>query len=144
MNKKKQVIEFLTKNPIDKFLKMSEPTDAAFEEFKKIRSDISYSHFVSVFRAVEIAMQNLPTELTVKNLSDVIDNFPRKHKNGFVSSEIDAILKKYGINKEVFNKEMGVNTAMLIDGETVSYDTDIQKTLQCLLQGRTKNVFELD
>jgi hypothetical protein len=144
MQKKQMIIDFLTKNPIDKFLKMSEPSAIAFEQFTKVNPDVSYSHFVKVFNAIEIAISNLPVKLTTKNLSEVIDNFPRKHKHGFVSAEIDLMLKKYGIDKKSFNKEMGTNTATVIDGEVVNYNNDIQKTIQCLLEVRTKNVFEQD
>lgn len=142
--KKKLIIDFLTKNPIEKFLKMSEPQSIAYEQYIKDGGDVSYSYFIKLFNAFETAMSNLPDKLTVKNLSEVIDNFPRKHKHGFVASEVDALLKKYGINKKAFSKEMGINTAMVIDGEVVNYDSDIQKSIQCLLQGRTKNVFEWD
>lgn len=94
--------------------------------------------------AFEKAMSLLPKTLTTKNLSEVIDNFPRKHKHGLVKEEVDVILEKYGVDKKAYAKEMGINTAMIIDGEIVNYDNDIEKSIRCVLEGRTKTVFEWD
>lgn len=144
MTKKQLIIDFLTKNPVEKFLKMSEPNAIAFERFSKIHPDISFGYFTKVFNEIEKIMSLMPVKLTTKNLSYVIDNFPRKYEHGFVRAEIGLILKKYKISNSAFNKEMGINTAMIINGETVNYDNDIEKTIQCILQGRTKNSFEWD
>lgn len=85
-----------------------------------------------------------PDKLTLDNLTEVIDNFPTKNKRGFTRSETHALLDKYNIDVKVFGKEMGTNTAMVIDGETVSYASDIELTIRCILRGRNKNAFEFD
>ncbi len=94
--------------------------------------------------AFEKAMSLLPKTLTTKNLSEVIDNFPKKTKYGFTRSETDSLLEKYGIDKPKFYKELGINTVIMVDGEFVTYDSDIEKSLQCVLEGRTKTAFEWD
>lgn len=142
--KKKKIFDFLTNTGIEKFINKPNPLFAAFQKFKMDNGDASYSYFVQVFNQYESAYSGLPDKLTVKNLNLVIDEFPRKHKQGFTSNEINCLLKKFGIDKKKFNTELGINTVMMIDGETVTFDNDIEKSLRCLLEGRTKNVFGWD
>lgn len=88
--------------------------------------------------------KTLPEKLTLENLSEMIDAFPKKHKHGFLRIEIESILDRYNIDKKKFYTEMGVNTCMLIDGESVTYDNDVELAIRCVLRGRKKNVFEWD
>ena len=74
----------------------------------------------------------------------IIENYPTKHKYGFIESEIDDILKQLNIKKEDYNKKSGVNTCMLIDGEVINYHCDVELAINCCLENRDKNIIEWD
>ena len=151
------IIGFLTKNPIEKFLKLSEPCAIAYEkfllatqktfsyeEFSKLFNEISLKHFTKVFNKVNILIDNLPPKLTSKNVHLVVDSIPRMHKHGLVQEEVNFIIKRYKVDKRKFNTAMGINTVMIIDGQTIYYDRDIETALKCALENRTKSVLEFD
>ncbi|TXG80220.1 MAG: hypothetical protein E6R13_08410 [Spirochaetes bacterium] len=83
-------------------------------------------------------------KLTSENLSDFIDNYPTKHKYGFLGSETDAILEKFEIDKEKFYTALGVNTCMIIEGEILNYHCDIELALRCVIEDRDKTLDEWD
>ena len=88
--------------------------------------------------------KTLPEKLTLENLSEMIDAFPKKHKHGFLRVEIESMLDRYNLDKKKVYTEIGVCTGILIDGEPVTYDTDVELGIRCVLRGRKKNVFEWD
>ncbi len=141
------IIGFLTKNPIEKFLKLSEPCAIAYEKFSKnvpTFTIITYQRFSNVFNMVEELIDNLPPKLTSKNVRLVVDSIPRMHKHGLVQEEVNFIIKRYKVDKRKFNTAMGINTVMIIDGQTVYFDRDIETALKCALENRTKSVLEFD
>lgn len=142
--KKRLITKFFEKNPTKRFSKQPDPYKAAYDNFimKNPEVEVSLSYFTKIFNEVHLSV--LPDKIDYKNVSEVISAYPRKHIHGFTSTEIDLLLKKYKISRTKFNEEMGVNTAMLIDGEIVSFDTDIELSLRVLLGGRKRNVFEFD
>lgn len=139
---KELIIAFLEKNPTKKFLKFTNPSATAHEKFSKKNPDVTLSFFDKIFK--EVHLSKLPDELTYNNLSEVISYFPKKYEHGFIRTEIEALLKKYKLSLHKFNKEMGINTAMNINGEIVNYDTDVEMTIRCIIRGRTKNALEWD
>lgn len=70
----------------------------------------------------------LPEKLTIDNVTNFIDSYPTKHKHGFTSDEIESILVKYNIDKSKFH--MGINTCMIIDGDTINYSSDFERALK--------------
>jgi hypothetical protein len=83
-------------------------------------------------------------KLTTENLSDFINNYPTKHKYGFMGSEINEILEKFDIDKEKFYTALGVNTCMIIEGEILNYHCDIELALRCVIENREKRLDEWD
>lgn len=55
-----------------------------------------------------------------------------KSKFGLTNSEIKALLKERKINEKDFNKALGTNTCMVINGEIITYHTDIDRALRLL------------
>lgn len=81
----------------------------------------------------------------MKSISEKVNGFKSRHKEGFVQSEIEVLLKDYPqINMNMFNSALEGNTCALIDGEVVKYRSDIVKALQCGLEGRNLRSWELD
>lgn len=83
-------------------------------------------------------------ELTIENVKEIVDNYPTKHKMGFVGREILSLLKDYGIDNKEFFKKLGVNTVGVIDTEVVTYHCDILKGLRCVLEDREQTLEEWD
>ena len=55
-----------------------------------------------------------------------------KSKFGLTNDEIKVLLKERNINEKDFNKALGTNTCMIINGQTITYHTDIDKALRLL------------
>lgn len=79
------------------------------------------------------------------NIHKKIYKFPTKHKEGFVQSEIDALLKDYpNIDMEKFNSELMGNTCMVKEGEIIQYHCAIEKALICGIEKRNLRSYEWD
>lgn len=77
-------------------------------------------------------------------LKKIVYKYKTKYENGFIKSEIDTLLEELNINENRFNKALGVNTCMVIDGEVITYHTDILKGLVCAIENREQNNLEWD
>jgi hypothetical protein len=64
------------------------------------------------------------------SIAERVNNYPTKHKYGFIKSEIETLLKEYPIDKDRFNLSMMGHTCMLIDNETIWYHCDIIKAIK--------------
>jgi hypothetical protein len=64
------------------------------------------------------------------SIAERVNNYPTKHKYGFIQSEIETLLKEYPIDKDRFNQSMMGHTCMLIDNETIWYHCDIIKAIK--------------
>lgn len=87
---------------------------------------------------------NFINGLTIKNVEEIVNNYPTKHKMGFVGREILALLKEYNVNDKQFFKKMGPNTVSIIDTEVVTHHCDILKGLRCVLEDREQTLEEWD
>lgn len=79
-----------------------------------------------------------------KKIQKAVIDYPTKYKEGFINIEIVDLLENLNINKKKFNKAMGVNTCMLIDGNLITYHTDIIKGIVCAIEDREQNSIEWD
>ena len=62
------------------------------------------------------------TKNTYSTIEAEIYNFKTKYKNGFIDSEIELLLAKYGnIDKSKFNKVLGTYTGMEENNEIIIY-----------------------
>jgi len=55
-----------------------------------------------------------------------------KSKFGLTDNEIKALLKEQKINEKDFYKALGINTCIIINGETITYHTDIDRALRLI------------
>lgn len=78
-------------------------------------------------------------------IKDVIYNYPTKNEHGFTTEEIKKLLKLFGgISVRKFNKKLGIHTAMLIDGEIITYHCDVLMAIRCCLENREQTFAEFD
>jgi hypothetical protein len=83
--------------------------------------------------------------MTRQEVRNYIFNFPTKYEQGFTNSEIYTVIEDFPpITHNEFFRVLGVNTVMVIGGETVTYACDIEKTLMACLEGRELNWWEVD
>ena len=79
------------------------------------------------------------------NIHEKVYNYPTKHKEGFVQSEVDALLKDYpNIDMEKFNSALRGNTCMVKEGEIIQYHCDIEKALICGIEKQNLRGYEWD
>jgi hypothetical protein len=79
------------------------------------------------------------------NIREKVYNYPTKHKEGFVQSEVDTLLKEYpNVDMEKFNSELMGKTFMMKDNEIIQYHYDIEKALQCGIEKRHLRQLEWD
>ena len=83
-------------------------------------------------------------KITSKNITNVVNNFPVKYEYGFTASEINTLLTEYDLDEDLFYQKLGVNTCMVIEGQTITYHCDIEKALFCLVENRDENFLEWD
>jgi hypothetical protein len=83
-------------------------------------------------------------KITSKNITNVVNNFPVKYEYGFTASEINTLLTEYDLNEDLFYQKLGVNTCMVIEGQTITYHCDIEKALFCLVENRDEDLWEWD
>ena len=83
-------------------------------------------------------------KLTSENVESFVYDYPTKHVQGFLGSEIMTILENYGIDNEKFFTALGVNTCMIIGGQSITYHCDILKGLRCVLENREQTFEEWD
>jgi hypothetical protein len=79
-----------------------------------------------------------------QEIQKAVDTYPTKYKKGFIRAEISDLLEKLNINESRFNKAMGVNTCMVIDGNVITYHVDVIKGIVCAIEGRLQNSIEWD
>lgn len=60
------------------------------------------------------------------------DNKIIKSKFGLTNNEIKELLKEQKINEKDFYKALGINTCMIINVETITYHTDIDRALRLI------------
>lgn len=81
----------------------------------------------------------------MEDIREKVYNFKTKNKEGFIQSEIDALLKDYpNINMDKFNSALMGITCMRINDETVIYHCDIDKALRCGIENRNLRIEEWD
>ena len=79
------------------------------------------------------------------NIREKVYNYPTKHKEGFVQSEVDELLKEYpNVDMEKFNSALMGNTCMIKDNEIIQYHCDIEKALVCGIEKRNLRQSEWD
>lgn len=79
------------------------------------------------------------------NIREIVYNYPTKHKEGFIQSEIDALLKEFpNIDMERFKSALFCITCMGKGNEVIIYRHDIEKALVCGIEKRNLHQSERD
>ena len=79
------------------------------------------------------------------NIREKVYNYPTNHQEGFVQSEVEALLKECpNIDMKKFNSALMGNTCMVKDNEIVQYHCDIEKALLCGIEKRSLRSYEWD
>lgn len=81
-----------------------------------------------------------------QTLSDLVNNYPTKHPEGFLESEIKTLLKEHypALSLEQFNKEFGIQTVGVIDNQTILYHCDVRAALNSLVNGISQHPLAWD
>lgn len=79
-----------------------------------------------------------------KLIKDFVYSYKTKHKQGFTKTEIESLLEEMNINEKRFYKALGINTCMVIEGEIITYHTDVLKSVICAVENRQQNIMEWD
>jgi len=74
--------------------------------------------------------------IKAENIEDYIENFPTKYNIGFTSNEIEDVCKYLKIDRDSFNTALGINTCTMIDGEILTYHSDIINALHFIYNGK--------
>lgn len=90
-------------------------------------------------------MKNKKTKKEKVSIKYHVYNFKTKYEHGFISEEIEEILKSYPkINMDKFNDALRGNTCMMRDGKIITYHCDIEKALYCGTENRDLTIDEWD
>lgn len=78
-------------------------------------------------------------------ISERVNNYPTKHEEGFISSEIDELLKEYpNIDKEKFNEAINGVTGIIKGNEFITFHCDVELALKCGMEKRNVRGYEMD
>jgi len=78
------------------------------------------------------------------DIEKIVYEYPTKNQEGFIYTEIKQLLTEHNLDEEVFYEALGVNTCMVIDGQTVIYHCDIAKAFCCVVEDRDQTFEEWD
>lgn len=81
----------------------------------------------------------------MENITEILDNFNTKHKQGFTQEDIIRLLEQFpGITLEKFNEKMGIVTVLEVDDEIVYFRGDVELILRLILENRDIHPYEWD
>lgn len=79
------------------------------------------------------------------NIKNYVDRFETKYEEGFTSEEIKKVIKDFPrMNKKYFFGALSGNTCKVIDGNVLTYHTDIETALRCATEDRKQTWYEFD
>jgi hypothetical protein len=78
------------------------------------------------------------------DIKKIVNEFPTKYSSGFTNEEIAELLKKLNVNQKKFNKAMGINTVMVIDGKIIYYHVDIISALNVTVKNESQDPLAWD
>ena len=72
------------------------------------------------------------------SITEIVYGYKTKHAQGFTHAEMEDLLATQfpKVGKEKFYEALGINTVMVIDGETVTYHTDVQQALYAVVENK--------
>ena len=84
--------------------------------------------------------------MKTSNVSEVVNSFKTKYKEGFTQGEIKELLDEYypEINMDKFNDALMGITCMMIDNKMIIYHCDIITAVNCAIENRNMKSYEFD
>jgi hypothetical protein len=74
-----------------------------------------------------------------------VQNFNTKYEIGFTEDEKEKLIDSFpSITMERFNKQLGINTGLIIDNDYLTFNTDIIFALTCIIENREPRAGEWD
>lgn len=78
-------------------------------------------------------------------IREYIHGFETDSVYGFTETEMKEVTTHWSVDHEKFKEVLGVNTVMVIDGQTRTYATDVESALFACLTGQEfRNWWEVD
>jgi len=78
-------------------------------------------------------------------ISEFINRYPTKHKEGFTDDEIKELISLFDNDNDIdikrFNTSMRGHTCMMVDGDIVNYHCDIIGGLHSAIIGNPKDIY---
>lgn len=75
--------------------------------------------------------------LTHEKIKATVHEWPTRYEQGFIRSEIVALLQHLQVSERLFWPELGPNTVMVSEsGDSITYHVDIKRALNGLLNGK--------
>jgi hypothetical protein len=71
----------------------------------------------------------------MNKLEQVVYGYRTKHERGFTTKEMNKLCRELKVNEDSFHEALGVNTVMMIEGETITYHVDVLNALTKILTG---------
>jgi len=82
---------------------------------------------------------------TYEMVQNYLDNFVKKYDAGFTKDDINVIINYFDImNMSKFQSTLEGITGIVIEGEFVTYYTDVHKAILCGLENRDLTLTEWD
>ncbi len=78
------------------------------------------------------------------SIKDIVYNREIKYKEGYTLYEAKLLCIDLQIDFKTFCEKLGVNTGMIIDGESIIYHCDVLKGVNCTLENRNQTLEEWD
>jgi hypothetical protein len=79
-----------------------------------------------------------------KKIKEIVNNYKTKNKEGFTRTEIEDLLEQLNVNERKFNKALGIITCLVINGESITFRTDIIQGILCAVENREQNSLDWD
>ena len=98
-----------------------------------------------VQKAYEIEPPKMENEYAF--VEELLDRYPNEYEQGFTKKEINNILKFFDIGEiamDNYEDAMTGNTGALVDGEFLTYDTDLRRAIIAGLERRNLKTGEWD
>jgi len=82
----------------------------------------------------------------MKDLHSLVYDWPTKHKQGFIQSEIDELLSRFdNLHMDKWHDAMMGNTCMLDEEDGfITYHIDVLTALRCAIDNRKQTWLEFD
>ena len=79
-----------------------------------------------------------------KCADEYIYYYPTKHKEGFITDEMLKLIYDLHLGRDRFFDKLGVNTAMVKDGDWITFHEDVARTARIIIQRREMYLYEWD